>query len=49
MQGQQILLSCWRGVRWTGQGLGQGSGCWDRGQVRVPVMGHSDLTPVPTP
>ena len=24
-------------------------GAWDRGQVRVPVMGHSDLTPVPSP
>lgn len=26
-----------------------GTGAWDRGQVRVPVMGHSDLTPVPSP
>ena len=26
-----------------------GTGAWDRGQVRVQVMGHSDLTPVPSP
>ena len=49
MQGQQILLSCWRRWVWGGLGVGQGSGCWDRGQVTVSHNWVTDLTPVPTP